>query len=73
VSLPAAPLHYGEVDVRGAFHHAPAEVDQALALLASGALDWRALADGPIGLHALADALVAPVAEARKPVVDPSL
>ena len=34
VTLPAAPLHYAELDVRGAFHHTPAEVDRALALLA---------------------------------------
>ena len=36
VTLPAAPLHYAELDVRGAFHHTPAEVDEALALLAAG-------------------------------------
>ena len=34
--LPTRPLHYDELDLRGAFHHAPAEVDRALALLAGG-------------------------------------
>ncbi|MDX6690050.1 MAG: L-iditol 2-dehydrogenase [Solirubrobacteraceae bacterium] len=72
VTLPAAPLHYGELEVRGAFHHAPAEIDRALELLASGAVDWRALAGETIGLDGLHDALVRPTAgEARKLVVDP--
>jgi L-iditol 2-dehydrogenase len=72
-ALPTRPLHYDELDLRGAFHHSPAEVDRALALLAAGALDWRALAAGPIGLddlpHALAAANDGP---ARKWVVTPS-
>jgi L-iditol 2-dehydrogenase len=72
VTLPAAPLHYAELDVRGAFHHDRAEVDRALALLAGGAVDWRALAGETIGLDGLRDALLRPAAgEARKPVVDP--
>jgi L-iditol 2-dehydrogenase len=57
--LPTRPLHYDELDLRGAFHHSPAEVDRALALLADGAIDWRALAAGPIGLDELPDALAA--------------
>jgi L-iditol 2-dehydrogenase len=74
VTLPAAPLHYAELDVRGAFHHDRAEVDAALALLASGEVDWRALAGETIGLGSLHDALVRPAAgEARKLVVDPRL
>ncbi|MEJ7798776.1 MAG: alcohol dehydrogenase catalytic domain-containing protein [Solirubrobacteraceae bacterium] len=72
VTLPSGPLHYAELDVRGAFHHTPAEVDQALALLAGGAVDWRALAGETIGLDELHDALLRPAAgEARKLVVDP--
>jgi L-iditol 2-dehydrogenase len=55
--LPTRPLHYDELDLRGAFHHSREEVDRALALLADGALDWRALAAGPIGLEDLAQAL----------------
>jgi L-iditol 2-dehydrogenase len=57
--LPTRPMHYEELDLRGAFHHARAEVDRALALLAEGALDWRALAAGPIGLEDLPQALAA--------------
>jgi L-iditol 2-dehydrogenase len=57
--LPTRPLHYDEVDVRGAFHHDRDEVDEALALLASGALDWRALASEPIRLEDLEHALAA--------------
>jgi L-iditol 2-dehydrogenase len=73
VQLATGPLHYDEVDVRGAFHHTRAEVDHALALLASGELDWRALAGDVVGLDGLAGALRAPTAgEARKLVVDPS-
>lgn len=72
VALPAGPLHYDELDVRGAFHHSRAEVDEALDLLASGAIDWRALAGETIGLEDLAAALREPAAgEARKLVVDP--
>jgi L-iditol 2-dehydrogenase len=55
--LPTRPLHYDELDLRGAFHHSREEVDRALALLAEDALDWRALAAGPIGLDELANAL----------------
>ncbi len=72
VTLPAAPLHYAELDVRGAFHHTPAEVDRALALLAAGEVDWRALAGPTIGLDELHDALRRPASgAARKLVVDP--
>ena len=35
-ALATGPLHYDEVDVRGAFHHTRAEIDRALALLAAG-------------------------------------
>jgi L-iditol 2-dehydrogenase len=73
VALPTGPLHYDELDVRGAFHHSPAEVDRALELLAAGAVDWRALAGETVGLDDLGAALRRPAAgEARKPVVDPS-
>jgi L-iditol 2-dehydrogenase len=72
VTLPSGPLHYDELDVRGAFHHSPAEVDRALELLAGGDVDWRAFAGETIGLGDLHDALLRPPAgEARKLVVDP--
>jgi L-iditol 2-dehydrogenase len=74
VSLPSGPLHYAELDVRGAFHHTPAGVGRALALLAGNDVDWRALAGNTIGLDSLHDALLRPSAgEARKLVVDPRL
>jgi L-iditol 2-dehydrogenase len=72
VALPTGPLHYDELDVRGAFHHSRAEVDRALELLATGAVDWRALAGDTVGLNDLASALRRPArGEARKLVVDP--
>jgi hypothetical protein len=52
-------------------HHSPAEVDRALALLAEGAVDWRALAVGPIGLDELPAALAERGGPARKWVVTP--
>jgi L-iditol 2-dehydrogenase len=71
-ALPTRPLHYDELDLRGAFHHSREEVDRALELLAEGALDWRALAAGPIGLEELPTALAADNAgPARKWLVEP--
>jgi L-iditol 2-dehydrogenase len=73
VELDTGPLHYDELDVRGAFHHTRAEVDRALALLAAGDVDWRALAGDVVGLEDLAAALRAEAAgAARKLVVDPA-
>jgi L-iditol 2-dehydrogenase len=73
VAFPAGPLHYDELDVRGAFHHSRAEVDRALDQLATGAVDWRPLAGETIGLADLAAALRRPASgEARKLVVDPA-
>ena len=73
VALPTGPLHYDELDVRGAFHHSRAEVHRALELLAAGAVDWRALAGPTVGLDELGAALRRPAyGEARKVVVDPS-
>ena len=70
--LPTRPLHYDELDLRGAFHHSREEVDRALALLGAGALDWRSLAAGPIGLGDLATALAeSNQGPARKWVVIP--
>jgi L-iditol 2-dehydrogenase len=69
--LPTHALHYDELDLRGAFHHSPAEVDRALALLAEGAVDWRALAAGPIALDELPAALAERGGPARKWVVNP--
>jgi L-iditol 2-dehydrogenase len=74
VGLPAQPLHYDELELRGAFHHSPSEVERALGLLAEGHVDWRSLAGPTIGLEDLAGALAqASDGPARKYVVDPSL
>ena len=59
--------------MRGSFHHSPAEVDEALALLAAGEVDWRAFAGPAIGLDGLASALAGPSeGPARKIVVEPA-
>jgi L-iditol 2-dehydrogenase len=72
VPLPAARVHYDEVDVRGAFHHTPAEIDEALVLLSTGAVDYAAFAGEVVGLDGLADALGrGSGGEARKIIVDP--
>jgi len=74
VALPAARVHYDEVDVVGAFHHRPAEVDEALALLSNFAVDYTAFVGPVVGLDGLLEALLDPPwgAEARKLVVDPT-
>jgi L-iditol 2-dehydrogenase len=72
VEVSTGLVHYDEVDLRGAFHHARGEVDHAIALLASGDVDWRAFAGETVGLEQLADALRRPSSgEARKLIVDP--
>jgi L-iditol 2-dehydrogenase len=74
VRLLAQPLHYDELELRGAFHHSPSEVERALGLLAEDRLDWRSLCGPTIGLDGLAGALAqAPGGPARKFVVDPGL
>jgi L-iditol 2-dehydrogenase len=72
VELPTGPLHYDEVDLRGAFHHTRDEVDRAIAVLATGDVDWHPFAGEVIGLDDLAAVLRQPTSgEARKPLVDP--
>ncbi len=73
VSLPTATIHYDELELRGSFHHAPAEVERALDLLAAGDFPWQHLLGERIGLGRLGAALsAAPGGEARKWVVDPA-
>jgi L-iditol 2-dehydrogenase len=72
VALPADQVHYEELELRGSFHHSRDEVDRALALLGSGAVDWRLLAGETIGLEQLPGALATPSGgRARKWIVDP--
>lgn len=72
--IPTGPVHYEEVDVRGAFHHDRGEVDRALWLLLRRQIDPGDLLLPAIGLDGLAAALAGPPgAAARKIVVDPTL
>lgn len=74
VAFPPEPIHYDELDLRGSFHHSPAEVDQALSALAGGLLDWESLLGEAIPLHGLPAALAnTGWGPARKCVVDPRL
>ncbi len=69
VSLASEPIHYDELELRGSFHHSPAEVDRALAALAAGELEWEQLLGATIGLEQLPQALAAPQAGAAKKIV----
>jgi len=72
VSFATGPLHYDELDLRGSFHHSPAEVDRALAALAADELDWEQLLGATIGLEQLPRALATPSGgAASKWVVEP--
>jgi len=57
VSLPSGPLHYGELTVRGSYHHTPESVRRALVLLAEGRLPAAELLGPPIGLEDVAATL----------------
>jgi L-iditol 2-dehydrogenase len=70
VGLPTGPLHYDELDLRGAFHHSAEEVERALDLLA-GDVDWRTWASDPIALEDLQGALASAGGPARKWLVRP--
>jgi L-iditol 2-dehydrogenase len=72
VILDPGPLHYDEIDLRGTFHHSPADVDRALEALAAGIVPWQMLRGETISLAELPRALAAPNGgPARKWVVDP--
>jgi L-iditol 2-dehydrogenase len=72
VSLPATPIHYDELELRGTFHHSPAEVDRALEILVDGHFDYRSLLSEPIPLKDLPRALAAQAGgAASKTLVDP--
>jgi L-iditol 2-dehydrogenase len=74
VSFPAAAIHYDELELRGSFHHSPAEVHEALRVLGDREIPWRLLLGERIGLEELQAALVAAAGggKARKWVVDPA-
>lgn len=72
-SFPAGPLHYEELELRGAFHHSRQEIDRALEVLGQGGFPWELLRGETIALEQLTEALGAPGGgPSRKWVVRPS-
>jgi L-iditol 2-dehydrogenase len=65
-------LHYEELTLRGAFHHAPRHVRAALAFLASGAYPWERLVTHRVGLADVPALFEDPPADLLKAAVDPT-
>ena len=59
-------IHYEEVTLRGAFHHAPRHVRAALAFLGSGAYPFERLVTHQVGLEGVAGLLSDPPADYLK-------
>lgn len=57
MSIDTAFLHYGEITVKGIFHHTPRYVADALALISQRAIDIDALIADTLPLSRLADAI----------------
>jgi L-iditol 2-dehydrogenase len=64
-------LHYEELTLRGAFHHAPRHVRAALAFLASGAYPWERLVTHRVGLEQVAGLFADPPPDLLKAAVLP--
>jgi len=64
-------LHYEELTLRGAFHHAPRHVRAALAFLASGAYPWQRLITHQVRLEDVAALLADPPVDYLKAAVVP--
>ena len=64
-------LHYEELTLRGAFHHAPRHVRAALAFLASGAYPWERLITHRVGLEGVPALLADPPRDYLKAAVLP--
>jgi L-iditol 2-dehydrogenase len=60
VEIDAYRIHYEEVTLRGAFHHAPRHVRAALAFLASGAFPFERLVTHRVGLEGVPALLADP-------------
>jgi L-iditol 2-dehydrogenase len=71
VLFDAHRLHYEELTIRGAFHHAPRHVRAALAFLASGAYPWERLVSHQVGLEEVAGLFVDPPPDLLKAAVLP--
>ncbi len=64
-------LHYEELTLRGAFHHAPRHVRAALAFLASGAHPWERLVTHRVGLEQVGALFADPPRDLLKAAVLP--
>jgi L-iditol 2-dehydrogenase len=64
-------LHYEELTLRGAFHHAPRHVRAALAFLASGAYPWERLITHRVALEELPALFADPPPDLLKAAVYP--
>ena len=64
-------LHYEELTLRGAFHHAPRHVRAALAFLASGAFPWQRLITHRVRLEDVPTLLADPPSDYLKAAVVP--
>lgn len=64
-------IHYEEVTLRGAFHHAPRHVRAALAFLGSGAYPFERLITHQVGLEGVAGLLADPPRDYLKAAVLP--
>ena len=71
LQVDAYRLHYDELTLRGAFHHAPRHVRAALAFLASGAYPWERLITHHVRLEEVAALLADPPADYLKAAVVP--
>lgn len=71
VPVDAYRVHYDELTLRGAFHHAPRHVRAALAFLASGAYPWERLVTHRVGLDGVASLLADPPRDLLKAAVVP--
>lgn len=57
IRVPTARIHYEEVALQATYHHTPGHIEQALSILAEGALPWGDLRGLRIGLDQLEEAL----------------
>jgi len=71
LQVDAYRLHYEELTLRGAFHHAPRHVRAALAFLASGAYPWERLITHHVRLEEVAALLADPPTDYLKAAVVP--
>jgi L-iditol 2-dehydrogenase len=71
VAVGAGRLHYDQLTLRGAFHHAPRHLRAALAFLASGAYPWERLVTHRVGLEGVPRLLADPPRDYLKAAVLP--